>query len=108
MTINGGSLIYGPDESLAHLVLLGTNLDQIMNTKLRIQIVIKGVLTLSKDGLYMMVLLASPRWRWCPGKYSLVSYSMIFCVEPENIHPDTSATWDKLMKPTYGAHLLTK
>ena len=28
---------------------------------------IKAELTSSKDGLYMLVLLASPRWRWCPG-----------------------------------------
>ena len=26
-------------------------------------------------------------------------------MEPENIQPDTSATWEKLIKPTYRAHL---
>ena len=69
---------------------------------------LKAVLRSSKDGLYMLVLLASPRWRWCPGEYFLVSNSMVFCIEPENIHPDTSATWEKLIKPTYRAHILTK
>ena len=38
---------------------------------------LKGVLTSSKDGLYMLVLLASPRLRWCPGEYFLVPYSML-------------------------------
>ena len=58
-----------------------------------------------KDGLYMLVLLASPRWLWCPGEYLLVSYSMIFCMEPEYIRQDISATWEKLIKPTYRVHL---
>ena len=58
-----------------------------------------------KDELYMFVLLASPRWLWCPGEYLLVSYSMIFCMEPEYIPQDISATWEKLIKPTYRAHL---
>jgi len=58
-----------------------------------------------KDGLYLLVLLASPRWLWCPGEYLLVSYSMIFCMEPEYIRQDISATWEKLIKPTYRAHL---
>ena len=53
-----------------------------------------------KDGLYMLVLLVSPRWRWCPGEYLLVSFSMIFCMEPEYIRQDISATWEKLIKPT--------
>ena len=53
----------------------------------------------------MLVLLASPRWLWFPGKYLLVSYSMIFCMEPEHIRQDISATWEKLIKPTYRAHL---
>jgi len=34
----------------------------------------------------MLVLLASPRWRWCLGEYVLVSYNIIFCMEPENIY----------------------
>ena len=58
-----------------------------------------------KDGLYMLVLLASLKWLWCPGEYLLVSYSMIFCMEPEYIRHDISATWEKLIKPTYRAHL---
>ena len=58
-----------------------------------------------KDGLYMLVLLASPRWLWCTGEYLLVSYRMIFCMEQEYIHQDISATWEKLIKPTYRAHL---
>ena len=58
-----------------------------------------------KDGLYMLVLSASPRWLWCPGEYLLVSYSMVFCMEPEYIRQDISATWEKLIKPTYRAHL---
>ena len=36
---------------------------------------VKGVLTSSKGGCYMLVVLASPRWRWCPGEYSLVLYA---------------------------------
>ena len=53
----------------------------------------------------MLVLLASPRWLWYPGEYLLVSYSMIFCMEPEYIRQDISPTWEKLIKPTYRAHL---
>ena len=53
----------------------------------------------------MLVLLASPRWLWCSGEYLLVSYSMIFCMEPEYIRQDISATCEKLIKPTYRAHL---
>ena len=39
----------------------------------------------------MLVLLAYPRRRWCPGEHLLVSYSMIFCMEPQNIFAKTSA-----------------
>ena len=49
-----------------------------------------------KYGLYMLVLLASPRWRWCPGEYLLVSYVFRFCIKPANIRQDTSAIWEKL------------
>jgi len=44
------------------------------------QLNILRVLTLSKDGSYMLVSLASPRWRLCPGEYLLVSYriSMLY------------------------------
>ena len=35
---------------------------------------LKAYLLRQKDGLYMLVLLASPRWRWCPGEYLLVAY----------------------------------
>ena len=35
----------------------------------------------------------------------LVSYSIIFCMEPEYIRQDISTTWEKLIKPTYRAHL---
>ena len=50
----------------------------------------KGVLTSSKGGSNMLVLLASPRWRWCPSEYLLVSNSTRFCMKPENIHTDTA------------------
>ena len=53
----------------------------------------------------MLVLLATPRWLWCRGEYFLISYSMIFCMEPECIRQDTSATWEKLIKPRYRAHI---
>ena len=52
----------------------------------------------------MFILLASPRWRWCPGEYLLVPYGFRFCMQPANIRLDTSAIWEKL-KPTYRAHL---
>ena len=58
-----------------------------------------------KDGLYMLVLLASPRWRWCPCEYLLVPYGFRFCMEPANFRLDTSAIWEKLIKPTYRSHL---
>ena len=44
-----------------------------------------------KDGLYMLVLLASPRWRWCLGDI-LVPYRISCCMKPTNIRPDTGAT----------------
>ena len=62
-----------------------------------------------KGGSYMLVLLASPRWRWCPGEYSLVSLqhddSLVSCesrsvMKPANIRPETSGIWEKLIKPT--------
>ena len=53
----------------------------------------------------MLVLLASPRWRWCPGEYLLVPYGFRLCMKPANIRLDTSAIWEKLIKPTYRAHL---
>ena len=52
-----------------------------------------GLLTSSKGGSYILVLLASPRWRWCPGEYSLVSNRISCCMKPANIRPDTSAIW---------------
>ena len=52
----------------------------------------------------MLVLLASPRLRWCPGEYLLVAYSISNHMEPANIRQDTSAIWEKLIKPTYRAH----
>ena len=48
-----------------------------------------------KIGLYMLVLLASPRWRWCLGEYILVPYRIsccMRCMKPTNIRPDTRAT----------------
>ena len=65
----------------------------------------KGVLTSSKGWSYMLVLLPSTRWRWCPVEYLLVSYSMRVCMKPSNIHPHTSAIWEKLIKPTYRTRL---
>ena len=53
----------------------------------------------------MLVLLASPRWRWCPGEYFLIPYGFRFCMKPANIRQDTNAIWEKLIKPTYKAHL---
>ena len=53
----------------------------------------------------MLVLLASPRWRWCLGEYILVPYRISCCMKPTNIRPDTRATYETLFKPTYGAHL---
>ena len=66
---------------------------------------LKGYLLRQKDGLYMLVVLASPRWRWYPGKYLLIPYNFRFCMQPANIRQDTSAIWEKLIKPTYRAHL---
>ena len=37
---------------------------------------LKVYLLRQKEGLYMLVLLASPRWRWCPGEYLLVAYKI--------------------------------
>ena len=53
----------------------------------------------------MLVLLASHRWRWCPGKYLLVPYGFRICMKPANMRQDTSAIWEKLIKLTYRAHL---
>ena len=61
-----------------------------------------------KDGLYMLVLLASTIWHWCLGEYLLVSYSMMFCMKPANIRPETSPIWEKRIKPTYRAQLFHK
>ena len=69
-------------------------------TSYRSHVYLKAYLLREKDGLYMLVLLASPRWRWCPGEYLLVPYGFRFCMQPANIRQDTSAT-----KPTYRAHL---
>ena len=68
---------------------------------------LKAYLRHQKDGLYMLVLLASPRWSWCPGEYLLVSYRIWNHMEPANIHQDTSTIWEKLIKPIYmyRAHL---
>ena len=44
-----------------------------------------------KNGLYMLVKKVSHMWLWWPGEYLLVSYSMIFCMEPMNIFAKTSA-----------------
>ena len=66
---------------------------------------LKAYLLRQKYGRYMLVLLASPRWRWCPADYLLVPYGFRFCMKPANIHQDTSAIWEKLIKPTYRAHL---
>ena len=52
----------------------------------------------------MLVLLASPRWHWCPGEYLLVPYDFRLCMKPANIRQDTSAIWEKPIKPTYRAH----
>ena len=66
---------------------------------------LKAYLLRQKDGLYMLVLLASPRWRWCPGQYSLVPYGFRFCMQPSKMRQDTSSIREKLIKPTYRAHL---
>ena len=58
-----------------------------------------------KDGLYMLVVLASPRWGWCPGKYLLVPFGFTFCLNQQIFRQDTSAIWEKLKKPTYRTHL---
>ena len=61
---------------------------------------LKAYLLRQKDGLYTLVSLASPRWPWCPGEYLLVPYGFRFCMQPSNIRQDTSAIWEKLIKPT--------
>ena len=66
---------------------------------------LKVYLLHQKDGLYMLVVLASPGWRWCPGEYLLVTCGFRFCMKPANICQDTSTIWEKLIKPTYRAHL---
>ena len=40
-----------------------------------------------KGGLYMLVLLASPRWRWCLGEYILVPYRKSCCMKPTKYSP---------------------
>ena len=52
----------------------------------------------------MLVLLASPRWRWCPGEYLLVPYGFRFCMQLANICQDTSTIWEKPIKPTFRAY----
>ena len=61
---------------------------------------VKGILLRQKDGLYMLVSLASSRWCGCPGEYLLVPYGFRFCMQLANIRQDTSAIWEKLIKPT--------
>ena len=47
---------------------------------------VPGVLVSSKRwALIMLVLLASPRWRWCPGGCLLVPYGFRFCMRPANV-----------------------
>ena len=62
---------------------------------------LKAYLLCQKEGLYMLVILASSRWCWCPGEYLPVSYRIWNHMEPANIRQDTSAIWEKLIKPTY-------
>ena len=59
-----------------------------------------------KDGLYMLVLLASSRLRWCPSEYLLFPCGFRFCMKAANIRQDTSTTWEKLINPR--AHLFDK
>ena len=40
-----------------------------------------------------------------PGEHLLVPYGFRFSMQPPNIRQDTSAIWEKLIKPTYRAHL---
>ena len=58
--------------------------------------------------LYVAFILASPRWCWCLGECLLVSYRISCCMKPANVRLDTSAIWERLIKPTYRTHLLTK
>ena len=66
---------------------------------------LKAYLLRQKDWLYMLVLLASPRWRWCPDEYLLVPYGFRFCMQRAYIRPETSDIWEKLIEPTYRVHL---
>ena len=70
-----------------------------------IHLLFSQCLIIAPNGLYMLVLIASPRWRWCLGEYLLVPYGFRFCMQPANIPQDNSTIWEKLIKPTYRAHL---
>ena len=77
-----GELYYG---SIQNIMLYETNkyspghqshLREANKTNIRAHIfhqvscTLKAYLLRQKDGLYMLVLLASPIWRWCPGDIS--------------------------------------
>ena len=72
------------------------------------QLKLKAYLLRQKDGSHMLVSIASRRWRWRPGEYSLVSLQHVILYETREYWPGHQCHLREANKTNIGPAFLTK